>query len=112
MRMVIMSQDYTQQSMQVIVYRNPSLIFQRTSLKMTVKCQCMPEVHTYASSQTHSNLRLWFPIKAPASTNTPLAEILLFLRLQKVREQKGKGVWFNGFYIHTHNKNQKQRNTL
>ena len=44
----------------------------------------------YISSRTHSSLRFLFTIKAPASTNTPSAEILLFLRLQKCREQKRK----------------------
>ena len=96
-RAVIMSQGCTQPFMQ----KFPSVTnYFSTGLVITLQseCICMPYKKNcvYASLElngwTHplslSFWRIWSTWKTLTSAHTPLAEILLPLRLQKVRQQK------------------------
>ena len=87
-RAVIMSQESTQPSMQMF----PGVThYFRTGLVMTLQFQCIcisykEELNCWTHPLSMSFWRLWFTWKTFTSVHTPSAEILLPLRLQKVRQ--------------------------
>ena len=84
-RAVFMSQECTKPSMQI--FASVTNYFSR-GLTMTICISYKEELNGWTHPLSLSFWRLWFTWNTLTRAHTPSTEILLSLRLQKVRQQK------------------------